>query len=75
MVMIAGKTQYNYNKPILNSLSFLFLFSNLIFDMNIRKQFYELPNFEKEKNYIKLNQTRQKKGKFLIVSTNGPYDK
>ena len=49
MVMIAGKTQYNYNKPILNSLSFPFLFSNLIFDMNIRKQFYELPNFEKKK--------------------------
>ena len=75
MVMIAGKTQYDYNKPILNSLSFPFLFSNLIFDMNIRKQFYELPNFEKEKNYIKLNQTRQKKGKLLKVSTNGPYDK
>lgn len=75
MVMIAGKTQYNYNKPILNSLSFPFLFSNLIFDMNIRKQFYELPNFEKERNYIKLNQTRQKKGKLLKVSTNGPYDK
>ena len=61
MVMIAGKTQYNYNKPMLNSFSFLFLFSNLIFDMNIRKQFYELPNFEKEKLYqIESNKTEKR---------------